>query len=400
MALSDSWLKANTNKPRTKTEEHTDRDGLSIRITPKGKIVFQMRYRINGKQTRLDLGTYPLIGLKAARDENIRLRGLLEQGYDPKNVKLSERVERKSAVTLQESYLRWHESYCVQNKKIHHQILRSFEIYVFPKVGKLVLNDVTLHHWLDILEPLADSKPSIADRILSNAKQFLKWSVRRKLIESNPLSEIHAKEDLQIKKNKMDRVLSNEELRYVWMALEQSRMARKNKIFIKLCLVYACRNGELRLSKKADFDFKRMVWTVPPENHKIGAKTGRPLQRPIIPATQELIEQAIELSNGEYLFNNAGTDRPMGKSSPIALPYNLMQWLRRHQGYEIEHWTMHDLRRTARTNFSSITEPHIAETMLGHSFPGEWKTYDYHGYLEEQAAAYQEWWERLMAIVD
>jgi len=150
-------------------------------------------------------------------------------------------------------------------------------------------------------------------------------------------------------------------------------MAAKNKLYLKLCLVLACRNGELRLSKKEHFDLNEMVWTVPPENHKLGKSSNKPLLRPIIPAVKVLIEEAIELSGeGDYLFNNSGTNEPMGQSAPLQLPYNIMQWLRRHKDYEMKHWSVHDLRKTARTNLSSLTEPHIAEIMLGHRLPGSW----------------------------
>ena len=70
MALSDSWLKANHKKERAEREEKSDRDGLSVRVTPKGKIIFQVRYRYDKRLQRLDLGSYPLMSLKGARDEN------------------------------------------------------------------------------------------------------------------------------------------------------------------------------------------------------------------------------------------------------------------------------------------------------------------------------------------
>jgi len=57
MALSDAWLKANSNKPREALGEFADRDGLGVRVTPKGKIVFQLRYRYDGKHSRVDLGS-------------------------------------------------------------------------------------------------------------------------------------------------------------------------------------------------------------------------------------------------------------------------------------------------------------------------------------------------------
>ena len=101
MALSDSWLKANHRKERAEREEKSDRDGLSVRVTPKGKIIFQMRYRYDKKLQRLDLGSYPLMSLKGARDENQRLKKELERGHDPKIVRRLEKQAIMDAASLQ-----------------------------------------------------------------------------------------------------------------------------------------------------------------------------------------------------------------------------------------------------------------------------------------------------------
>jgi len=88
----------------------------------------------------------------------------------------------------------------------------------------------------------------------------------------------------------------------------------------------------------------------------------------------------------------------MGQGAPLALPYNLIQWLRRHRDYEMQHWSVHDLRKTARTNFSELTEPHIAEIMLGHKLPGQWQVYDHYDYLKEQTKTYTKWWKRIFNL--
>ena len=49
MAFSDTWLRANNGKERAALEERGDREGLGVRITPKGKITFQLRYRYQGR---------------------------------------------------------------------------------------------------------------------------------------------------------------------------------------------------------------------------------------------------------------------------------------------------------------------------------------------------------------
>ncbi|MBT8123767.1 MAG: site-specific integrase, partial [Gammaproteobacteria bacterium] len=398
--LTESWLKANLNKVRTKKLIKVDRDGLNARLSPKGKITYMLRYYYNNNRHDLDIGTYPLMSLKEARAEVTRLRKKLEQGHNPKVVRQLERQAIIAAKSLQALFDLWYETYCIKNKKGHAEIKRSFEIHVFPRIGKLPAERVTLHEWLDILEGLAEKKPAIAERLLVNAKQMLKFAVKRKLIPSNPLSEIYAKDDLQIKKRAVDRTLSDEEIRMLWLAVDQSRITPKNKLFVKLCLIYGCRNGELRVAEKTHFDFNTMVWTIPPENHKLGKNTGKPLLRPITPSIEGYLKQAFALSGAsKYVFTNDGSNEVMGLRAPLALPYNIIQHLRRHESYDLPHFSMHDLRRTARSNFSTLTEFHIAETMLGHSIGRIVQTYDKYDYLEEQDMAYEAWCERLYAIV-
>ncbi|MBO9493812.1 integrase family protein [Thalassotalea sp. G20_0] len=396
MSLTDAWLKANHKKNREKSDVKTDGDGLSARVSPKGKITWQLRYRFNGKADRADIGSYPNLSLKEARRESERLKGQLEKGFNPKIVLKMEKQAIITATSLASLYELWHESYCKKNKANHQDIKRSFEIHVFPTIGTLPAKEVTLHQWLAILEGLADNIPSIAERVLTNAKQMLKFGVKRHLLENNVLAHINAVEDLSVRKNVDTRSLKPQEIQQVWEAIELSRMATKNKLFLKLCLVFGCRNGELRISEKKHFDLENRLWIVPPENHKLGKLTSNPLTRPIIPEIIPLIEQAILLCDGKYLFTNSGSKEVMGRRAPLALPYNIMQWLRKNRKVEMEHWSVHSLRKTARTNWSTLTEPHVAEIMLGHKLPGEWQVYDHHLYIEEQAEAYSKWWTRLM----
>jgi integrase len=189
---------------------------------------------------------------------------------------------------------------------------------VFPRIGKLPADKVTLHEWLGLLEKLAETRPGIAERILINAKQMLKWGVRRRLIAASPLAGINAKEDLQIKKVPGSCTLSSDEIVRVWRAIERSRIVAKNKLFPKLCLIYGCRNGELRLSEKSHVDFEKGVWTVPPGNHKLGHGSGKPLLRPIIPATEALLREALNLSGqGKHVFTNTGSAEQMGTGAPL-----------------------------------------------------------------------------------
>lgn len=52
MALTEAQL----DKTRAKVEEISNHDAMSVRITLKGKIVFQLRYRYDAKQQRINIG--------------------------------------------------------------------------------------------------------------------------------------------------------------------------------------------------------------------------------------------------------------------------------------------------------------------------------------------------------
>lgn len=399
MSLSEAWLKANNGKARDKVEEFADRDSMSVRVSPKGKIVFQLRYRFSGKAERLDLGTYPHMSLKDARIKSTYMRSLLDQGQNPKVEMRVQQQKYIDASTLSEVFNDWYENYCVKKKKSAADIKSSFNIHVLPEIGDLPIDRITLQQWLAILEELADKTPSIAERVLTNAKQVLKWAKKRELIEVNPLSDIYAKEDLGVEKVRINRVLSDEEIKMVWLAIDQSRILPKNKLFMKLCLMFGCRNGELRAARKDHFDLNKKVWIVPVENNKVGRKTGREIIRPILPWMEGLILQAMEHNDCEYLIATDGDVTPMGNGASIALPGNVMMHLRKHHNYDMPHWTLHDLRRTARTNFSAFTSRDVAELMIGHVMPGEQATYDYYEYLPQQTEAYTKWLDKLKSII-
>ena len=63
----------------------------------------------------------------------------------------------------------------------------------------------------------------------------------------------------------------------------------------------------------------------------------------------------------------------------------------------VKDWTLHDLRRTARSLLSRAgVASDIAERCLGHVMPGVRGTYDRHGYLEEMRIAF----EKLASLID
>lgn len=396
MALTDAWLKSVNRKPRDKTTERADRDGLGARVTRAGKVVFQLRFRYRGKAARLDLGSYPLMSLRQAREEADKRRRQLEQGLDPRVQKKLEHDAVATAHTNESLVRLWHDKYSSQNKVDADDILRSFEIHVFPEVGDLPAKDTGLARWMELLEGIAEKTPSIAERLLANIKQVHMWAARRELIMDQPLGAVSAKRDLQVKRGTKGRALPAEELQLIWKAMERTRMAYRSKLFVKLCLFWGCRPSELRLARMDEFDMAEKIWRIPPERHKVGLKTGRPLARPIIDEVLPALEEAAALSHDPArLFSAERSAEPMNDRSVLSFPRSIIRAAENQLGIDMAHWSMYDLRKTARTQWSSLAEPHVCEMMLGHTLPGVWQIYDHHEYLDEQRTAYKAWWDLL-----
>ena len=111
MAISDSWLKANHKKARAKSEEKSDGEGLSVRVSTTGKLVFQMRYRWDGKPARLDLGSYPNISLRQARTRHVEMIGVLADGTDPRQFLLDQKVQKVDQLTFESLFQKCVEEY-------------------------------------------------------------------------------------------------------------------------------------------------------------------------------------------------------------------------------------------------------------------------------------------------
>lgn len=403
MALSDSWLKSNNGKPREKVEVVTDRDALSVRISPKGKIVFQYRYRFNGKAKRLDVGTYPMMGLKEARLLVHKYKTELDQGKDPMQLKLKGESDYLKQPTVKEICELWFNTIAA-NKVSSKYDSRAFEIHVYPRIGRRICDDVSLQEWSELLFEIAANARTVSVKVLGNLRMIMRWGCIHGKLKYQPIQHLRAA-DLNVKKVKRSRYLSEQEIFWVvHAALRSNAISAKNKAIIIMLLFFGCRVSELRLAKKSDFDFQEMIWYIPPENHKMGDRTHKPIIRPVIPQIVPFLKYVFSLSpdSCEYAFPNlkAKAYTKLEKSFQTTIPPFVNDNVCKRFGVEMQHWTMHDLRRTMRTHISELAPPHICEIMLGHGLPAIWGTYDLHEYLGEQAQAYEKWFHKLCAILN
>ncbi|WP_312212529.1 Arm DNA-binding domain-containing protein [Pseudescherichia sp.] len=81
MPLTD--VEARTAKPREKEYKLTDGHGLYLLIKPTSSKRWYLKYRFEGKESRIALGAYSLLSLAKAREKRDEIHLLIAEGISP-----------------------------------------------------------------------------------------------------------------------------------------------------------------------------------------------------------------------------------------------------------------------------------------------------------------------------
>lgn len=75
MSLNDAKIRS--LKPTDKPFKVSDSHGLYLLVKPGGSRLWYLKYRINGKESRIALGAYPAVSLSDARQQREGIRKML-----------------------------------------------------------------------------------------------------------------------------------------------------------------------------------------------------------------------------------------------------------------------------------------------------------------------------------
>ncbi|AJJ05063.1 tyrosine-type recombinase/integrase [Yersinia pseudotuberculosis] len=394
MALNDTKLRKIVGKPYSGPSELPDANGLSVRISPKGLVSFQFRYRFAGKLQRMKIGTYGTMSLKEARDAVEVCRQHASGGRDPSVQRKMAMNEKIQALSVSDCIHEWLES--PQAKKLvkYDYWIRMFDLHVTPYVGKMIVDEMQISHWESVFKRMRENgAPVMAGMMLVKIKQIFNYSLRRNRISRNLLTPLSVA-DVGDPIRTIDRYLNDKEIGLFWLAVDSSNLTYQNKLFIKLVLLTGCRGIEMRMVKKRDFDLERKTWAVREEL----SKTRRRFVRGISDSAVVILKEIFALyPKFEQAFPPAKiqTDRPM--SAGVLL--SMAEQVGKQMG--VTDWAMHDLRRTVKTKMAELgVAPHVSEKILGHKMAGMLAVYDHHDYIREQIEAADLWAGKIQACVD
>ena len=373
-------------KPQAKRYEVHDANGLYIVVQPSGRKSFAVRFRIDGKPRKLTLDK----GLTLAEARAAAAKALVEveKKIDPTAAKRKAKDAHRTATantfkTVAESYLER------EGRKNEDERLRSLawrrqllERLVYPTLGERPIGAIKRNAVIELLDKIEDGKlfhpetrepirggATMAHSTLAIIRAIMNWHAVRDEDYRSPI--VRGMGRIKPRKRKRERVLNDDELRAVWKTAE-SRGADPFATLVRFLLLTAARRSEGAGLSWDELDDEG--WTLPAPRNKVKLD----LVRPLSAAARDLLAARPRIEGCPYVFTYG--KKPLATFSQSKEEFD--------EACGVTGWTLHDLRRTARTLMSRAgVNPDHAERCLGHVMPGIRDNYDRHEFYEEKRQA-------------
>jgi integrase len=377
--------------------------GFGIRVSRTGTSeretkTFFVRYRIGKRMRRLTIGDVDRVTLADARTKARAILVSVDNGDDPAVA----RAMAKRAETFGELWHEYFNRHAKQNKRSWRDDERIAKVDLLPQWRDRKAKDITRRDVRDVLDAIVDRKaPIMANRTLALARKVFNFGLERDLVESNPCHKIKP----PAREGSRDRVLSDDEIRLLWDALDQEESAGRYLIaaFYRVRLLTAQRGREVLRMKWSDISQEPAgtVWTIPSDVTKNRRSHRVPLSAAVVEIVKAIgirLEQDRRRANefrekkGHPLRQPSDWVFPSPRGSgPMANTQKAFDRVRLACGKS--DFTAHDLRRTAATRMTGeLKIPRFAVgRVLNHLEPGVTAVYDRYAYDDEKRDALTRW---------
>ena len=352
--------------------------GLYLVVQPTGAKSFALRYRYGGRTRKLTLSGG--LSLKAARKAASDAILDVSQGRDPSAAKRAAKQAQKVAAentfeAVAEMYLKI-EGGRMRSAKWRTHILHR---YVYPTLGKRPIADIKRSEIIRLLDKIEAGELTIsktggavmADRALAVIRRVFSWYAPRTDDFRTPI--VRGMERTKRSERARSRILRDKEISAIWRATDAASDAYS--ALVRFLLLTTARLNEAARMTWTELDGSD--WLLPAARNKSKVDLLRPLSN----AALSVIKAQPRIANSPWVFTSRGRVALSGFSGRKAEFDRLCG---------VKGWTLHDLRRTARSLMSraGVNSDH-AERCLGHVIGGVRGTYDRHEYYEEKRHAFE-----------
>lgn len=343
--LTESQIRA--LEPRATRYSVADGNGLVIEVMTTGTKVWRFRYSLDGKRQPLaTIGDYRMISLRVARAKAQKYAELVAQGISPVAAARRDRgAESKADVLREAAELYLATAMAGKSDEYRRTTRRALDKDVLPAIGGKPINAVTGDDIVAICDRIKSrGSPKMALHTRNVVKRLYAYLMARELAIHNPAEVVPARSIATF--DSRTRVLSGDEIGSMLRSIDASSIRRPLKLALHLLVLTMVRKSDLVESTWAEFDLDSALWTIP------AARLHTDRDR-VVCLPHQAVSMLRELhrakASRKYLFPSVrGDDRPIARST--------LNQAVKALGLEVEHFVLHDFRRTASTHLREIAQ--------------------------------------------
>ncbi len=393
MPLSDVTCRTARCPDGKARARYADSGGLYLEVLPPGGKHWRWKFRFNGKEKRLALGTYPTVTLAQARQARDVARKKLLEGVDPVQAKFDARhANRARQETNFEAVARaWFEHWKGPRTPRHTEyVMRRLEADVFPAFGRKPIVDITAPHLVAMAKTIEKRDAlDIAKRALQTCGQILRYAVAHGYLDRNPAADVRPGDVLKARKKANYARLDGKEVPTLLRKIDSYQGTPYTRLAMQLMALTFVRTGELIGARWGEFDLEAAEWRIPAERMKMRTPH-------IVPLSTQAIEVLATLHElrglSDLLFpGERDHERPMSNNT-------ILQALER-MGYK-HRMTGHGFRGIASTMLHEMGFRHdVIELQLAHQERNAISAaYNHATYLKERRQLMQAWADHLATL--
>jgi integrase len=307
---------------------------LILVVTPKGTKTWLRYGRIDGKPTRIRIGTFPDFSIDSAREACRILTGDIARGDNPAIARREKRGEK----TLQQLWEWYFESYAKKHKRSWKKDEQRWKNQVSPHAS-LKLSQCT-RDWAEAVQRQVHDTcgPAASNLALELIRAMFNHAIKKKWATIEPTKGI--KRYTAVKR---ERFLQADELPRFFSALELMKADERD--FILLCLMTGVRRANVMSMMWAEVDFTSAIWCIPPEK----AKAKRLIRIPLGDDVMALLLPRRE-NGSQWVFPNENST-----TGHMVEPKRF--WKDFKAKAELENLNIHDLRHTIASWQAALGTP-------------------------------------------
>lgn len=329
--------------PGEKRYKSYDSGGLYLQVTPTGGRWWRFKYRFDGREKLLALGTYPDTSLKLARSKRDDARTLLAKNIDPG----AKRREEKAALenTFDNIAEEWLNEGCPggKNKPLKlvtiDQLRQRSDKYLIPALGKLPIDSITVPNLRGVLLKIQHNGHfETAHRVRALAERIFQFSIATGRAERNIAADLRGTL-IAVETTHFAAITQPDAIGQLLRAIDSYQGQVSVQYALRLAPHVFVRPGELRAASWSEFDLKKAIWVIPETRMKMG----RPHTVPLSYQVKDILKDLkTENSEGELLF-------PGLRSRNRPISDNSLNAALRRMDYAKDEMTAHGFRTTAST---------------------------------------------------